>query len=171
MNFNFLYFQKFDRDKSETKNRRCKAVYSYTQNNNDELTLAVGDVIEFLGEVEEGWWRGKLSGKIGVFPSNFVEVYQSASPVFAKRTSNNNGTANNNNSRSGASLNSSREDLVSSNTSTSSEKDAPSLPPKPGIERGKTALVNRTIRNVSLFNLSINLTLKCQRSERERERE
>ncbi|XP_055304658.1 SH3 domain-containing kinase-binding protein 1 isoform X2 [Sitodiplosis mosellana] len=119
------------RDKSETKNRRCKAVYSYTQNNNDELTLAVGDIVEFLGEVEEGWWRGKLSGKIGVFPSNFVEVYQSASPVFAKRISNNNGTANNNNSRSGASLNSSREDLVSSNTSTSSEKDAPSLPPKP----------------------------------------
>lgn len=121
------------RDKSETKNRRCKAVYSYTQNNNDELTLAVGDIIEFLGEVEEGWWRGKLSGKIGVFPSNFVEVYQSTSPVFAnRRISNNNGTANNNNLRPGASLNSSREDLVSSNTSTSSDKDAPSLPPKPG---------------------------------------
>ncbi|XP_031625041.1 SH3 domain-containing kinase-binding protein 1 isoform X2 [Contarinia nasturtii] len=120
------------RDKSETKNRRCKAVYSYTQNNNDELTLAVGDIIEFLGEVEEGWWRGKLSGKIGVFPSNFVEVYQSTSPVFAKRISNNNGTANNNNSRTSLNnLNSSREDLVSSNTSTSSEKDAPSLPPKP----------------------------------------
>lgn len=39
------------RDKSATQNRRCKAVYSYTQNNNDELTLAVGDIIEFLGEV------------------------------------------------------------------------------------------------------------------------
>lgn len=39
------------RDKSATVNRRCKAVYSYSQNNNDELTLAVGDVIEFLGEV------------------------------------------------------------------------------------------------------------------------
>lgn len=92
--------------------------------------MAVGDIIEFLGEVEEGWWRGKLSGKIGVFPSNFVEVYQSASPVLTKRISTNNGISNNNNSRSGASLNSSREDLVSS--TTSSEKDAPSLPPKPG---------------------------------------
>lgn len=123
----------FCRDKSETKNRRCKAVYSYTQNNNDELTLAVGDIIEFLGEVEEGWWRGQLSGRIGVFPSNFVEVYQSASPVLAKRISTNNGISNNNHSRSGASLNSSREDLVSS--TTSSEKDAPSLPPKPGIKK------------------------------------
>lgn len=104
--------------------------------------MAVGDIIEFLGEVEEGWWRGQLSGRIGVFPSNFVEVYQSTSPVFTKRVSHNNGTANNNNSRSGASLNSSREDLVSS--TTGSEKDAPSLPPKPGTvkkinkQRGKT---------------------------------
>jgi len=39
------------RDKSATSNRRCKVIYSYTQVNDDELTLAVGDVIEFLGEV------------------------------------------------------------------------------------------------------------------------
>lgn len=93
--------------------------------------MAVGDVIEFLGEVEEGWWRGQLSGKIGVFPSNFVEAFASASPVLTNRRINsNNGTTNNNHNRSLASLNSSREDLVSS--TTSSEKDAPSLPPKPG---------------------------------------
>jgi len=121
------------RDKSETKNRRYKAVYSYTQNNNDELSLAVGDIIEFLGEVEEGWWRGKLAGKIGVFPSNFVEAYTSTSPIFAnRRISNNNGTSNNNHSRSAASLNSSREDLVNA-----SEKDAPTLPPKPVREQCK----------------------------------
>lgn len=111
--------------------------------------MAVGDVIEFLGEVEEGWWRGKLSGKIGVFPSNFVEVFQSASPVFAKRISNNNGTANNNNSRSGISLHSSREDLVSSNTSTNSEKDAPSLPPKPGNKLNLSILINNVTHKCS----------------------
>lgn len=112
-------------DKTETKNRRCKAVYSYTQNNNDELTLAVGDIIEFLGEVEEGWWRGKLAGKIGVFPSNFVVAFNSSSPVLANRRST---TTCNNVSRIRNSLSSSREDLVSS----TNEKDAPSLPPKPG---------------------------------------
>ena len=95
--------------------------------------MAVGDVIEFLGEVEEGWWRGQLAGKIGVFPSNFVEEFQGTSPVFTKRVSHNNGTTNNSNSRIGASLNSSREDLVSS-TMGSIEKDAPSLPPKPGMK-------------------------------------
>ncbi|XP_065371981.1 serine-rich adhesin for platelets isoform X2 [Calliphora vicina] len=72
------------RDKSTTSNRRCKVIYSYTQVNDDELSLAVGDVIEFLGEVEEGWWRGRLKNKIGVFPSNFVKLIES-SPVFASK--------------------------------------------------------------------------------------
>uniref|UniRef100_A0A1I8PT12 SH3 domain-containing protein n=1 Tax=Stomoxys calcitrans TaxID=35570 RepID=A0A1I8PT12_STOCA len=72
------------RDKTSTSNRRCKVVYSYTQVNDDELSLNVGDVIEFLGEVEEGWWRGRLKNKIGVFPSNFVKVIE-PSPVFASK--------------------------------------------------------------------------------------
>lgn len=93
------------------------------------MSLAVGDVIEFLGEVEEGWWRGKLAGKIGVFPSNFVEEFKDTAPVSANRRSiNNNGGVNLN--RNSSSVSSSREDLVSSN-----EKDAPSLPPKPGKTR------------------------------------
>uniref|UniRef100_A0A1L8DMH6 Putative adaptor protein cms/seta n=1 Tax=Nyssomyia neivai TaxID=330878 RepID=A0A1L8DMH6_9DIPT len=114
------------RDKSATSNRRCKVVYSYTQNNNDELSLAVGDVIEFLGEVEEGWWRGKLNNRIGVFPSNFVLGIDDVSPVSANRISTN--TTGNRTTKT--SLNSSREDLVN-NSIGQTDKDAPSLPPKP----------------------------------------
>lgn len=83
----------------------------------------MGDIIEFLGEVEEGWWRGKLAGKVGVFPSNFVVAYNSTSPVLANRRS----TTGGNVSRIRNSLSSSREDLVAGTP----EKDAPSLPPKP----------------------------------------
>ncbi|BFF92316.1 serine-rich adhesin for platelets [Drosophila madeirensis] len=72
------------RDKSETSNRRVKVVYSYTQVNDDELTLTMGDVIEFLGEVEEGWWRGRLRSKVGVFPSNFVRLIE-PSPILASK--------------------------------------------------------------------------------------
>ncbi|XP_036324748.1 serine-rich adhesin for platelets isoform X2 [Rhagoletis pomonella] len=72
------------RDKAATANRRCKVIFSYTQVNDDELSLAVGDVIEFLGEVEEGWWRGRLKNKIGVFPSNFVTVIE-PSPILASK--------------------------------------------------------------------------------------
>ncbi|XP_020711959.2 SH3 domain-containing kinase-binding protein 1 isoform X2 [Athalia rosae] len=52
--------------------RWCKVQFSYEPCNEDELALTPQDSLEFLGEVEEGWWRGRLRGRIGVFPSNFV---------------------------------------------------------------------------------------------------
>ncbi|XP_059380813.1 SH3 domain-containing kinase-binding protein 1-like isoform X3 [Carassius carassius] len=55
------------------RKRRCKAAFSYTPQNEDELELKSGDVIEVLGEVEEGWWEGVLNGKSGLFPSNFTK--------------------------------------------------------------------------------------------------
>ncbi|KAM0735364.1 SH3 domain-containing kinase-binding protein 1 [Formica fusca] len=54
--------------------RFCKVLFSYEPCNEDELALAPQDSIEFLGEVEEGWWRGRLKGRVGVFPSNFVSA-------------------------------------------------------------------------------------------------
>ncbi|GAB6032670.1 SH3-domain kinase binding protein 1 [Chamberlinius hualienensis] len=55
------------------KKRRCKVLFSYQPVNEDELSLEVDDVVDILEEVEEGWWKGHRMGKIGVFPSNFVE--------------------------------------------------------------------------------------------------
>lgn len=52
--------------------RYCRAMFSYQQANPDELSLAVGDIIQVLGEEEEGWWRGQKGTIRGVFPSNFV---------------------------------------------------------------------------------------------------
>ncbi|XP_012218284.2 SH3 domain-containing kinase-binding protein 1 isoform X2 [Linepithema humile] len=52
--------------------RYCKVLFSYDPCNEDELALVPQESIEFLGEVEEGWWRGRLRGRVGVFPSNFV---------------------------------------------------------------------------------------------------
>lgn len=51
---------------------RCKALFTYNPANPDELPLCVGDVLEVLCEVEEGWWQGRRQGRVGVFPSNFV---------------------------------------------------------------------------------------------------
>ncbi|XP_076545838.1 uncharacterized protein LOC117606762 isoform X3 [Osmia lignaria lignaria] len=55
-----------------SRRRFCKVLFDYEPCNKDELTLIPQDTIEFLGEVEDGWWRGRLKGKVGVFPSNFV---------------------------------------------------------------------------------------------------
>ncbi|XP_041950889.1 CD2-associated protein [Alosa sapidissima] len=57
----------------ELKKRQCKALFDYLPQNEDELELKVGDVIEITEEVEEGWWSGVLNGKSGLFPSNFVK--------------------------------------------------------------------------------------------------
>ncbi|XP_043795801.1 SH3 domain-containing kinase-binding protein 1-like isoform X1 [Apis laboriosa] len=61
-----------------SRRRFCKVLFSYEPCNKDELTLVPQDSIEFLGEIEEGWWRGRLKGRVGVFPSNFVSppVYE-----------------------------------------------------------------------------------------------
>lgn len=59
-----------------TRKRRAKVAFSYTAENSDELSLPMGSTVEILGEDEEGWWRGKLDGKEGVFPSNFVQLIE-----------------------------------------------------------------------------------------------
>ncbi len=40
--------------------------------------LQLDDVVDFINEVEDGWWKGKLKGRVGVFPSNFVEMITAA---------------------------------------------------------------------------------------------
>merc|ERR1719219_2790369 len=52
----------------------CRVLFSYDPVHEDELELKVDQLIEFMSEVEDGWWRGRVGGKIGVFPSNFVEM-------------------------------------------------------------------------------------------------
>jgi len=48
--------------------------------NNDisgDLSIISGEVITVLGDQEDPfWWRGRnANGKIGTFPSNYVEVF------------------------------------------------------------------------------------------------
>ena len=66
-------------DKGEEKvtlrnKKQCRVLFSYQPVHEDELELKVDQVVEFLSEVEDGWWKGRLAGRVGVFPSNFVEM-------------------------------------------------------------------------------------------------
>ena len=63
----------FSTETAVSKKRRAKVTYSYTAENEDELSLEPGQVVEVLNEEEEGWWRGSIGGREGVFPSNFVD--------------------------------------------------------------------------------------------------
>ena len=48
--------------------------YDYSAQQEDELTLRVGDVIRGVVKMGGGWWEGVLNGRRGVFPDNFVKV-------------------------------------------------------------------------------------------------
>ncbi|NWZ61648.1 SH3K1 protein, partial [Acrocephalus arundinaceus] len=63
------------------RRRRCQVAFSYLPQNEDELELKVGDIIEVVGEVEEGWWEGILNGKTGMFPSNFIKELSDSDDV------------------------------------------------------------------------------------------
>lgn len=48
--------------------------FDYDAEQEDELTIKVGDIIKNVQMSEGGWWEGELNGKKGMFPDNFVKV-------------------------------------------------------------------------------------------------
>lgn len=60
--------------------RKCEVLFPYSATLEDELELVVGETIEIVREIEDGWWMGLKNGKVGAFPSNFVKEI----PIFSK---------------------------------------------------------------------------------------
>ena len=41
----------------------------------EELSMSCGDIVTNIMESEmEGWWRGEIDGRSGIFPLSFVEL-------------------------------------------------------------------------------------------------
>ena len=53
---------------------QAKVVSSYKTSLEDELKLAVGDVIRDIQITGDRYWTGNLKGKRGHFPRNCVEL-------------------------------------------------------------------------------------------------
>ena len=51
----------------------CRVLFNYVPQHRDELKLKSNDFVEFWSDIEDGWCKGKLRGRVGVFPSNYVE--------------------------------------------------------------------------------------------------
>ncbi|XP_051985859.1 unconventional myosin-Ie-like isoform X1 [Xyrauchen texanus] len=51
---------------------QCKALYAYDAQDTDELSFNADDIIEIVKEDASGWWTGRLRGKQGLFPNNYV---------------------------------------------------------------------------------------------------
>jgi len=52
---------------------RCRALYDFTAEDNTELPLRKGDVINIIKKGQD-WWEGECNGRRGLFPGNYVEM-------------------------------------------------------------------------------------------------
>lgn len=71
---------------SQDNSLQYTALYDYEGMGDDELSLHRGDVVLVLSKDwkisgDPGWWTGKLGEKVGIFPSNFVELTETIDRV------------------------------------------------------------------------------------------
>ncbi|CAB4031943.1 Unconventional myosin-Ie, partial, partial [Paramuricea clavata] len=52
---------------------KCRTLYAYDAQDTEELSFNAGEVVDILKEEDSGWWTGRLRGKEGLFPYNYVE--------------------------------------------------------------------------------------------------
>ncbi|XP_071970523.1 unconventional myosin-Ie-like [Engystomops pustulosus] len=52
---------------------RCRALYAYDAQDTDELSFNAEDILEIVREDPSGWWQGRIRGRDGLFPGNYVE--------------------------------------------------------------------------------------------------
>uniref|UniRef100_A0A4W5KMJ2 Osteoclast-stimulating factor 1 n=1 Tax=Hucho hucho TaxID=62062 RepID=A0A4W5KMJ2_9TELE len=51
---------------------QVRAQYDFNAEEKDELSFKAGDIIEVLECSDMSWWKGRLRGQTGVFPSNYT---------------------------------------------------------------------------------------------------
>ncbi|KAL1005659.1 hypothetical protein UPYG_G00061930 [Umbra pygmaea] len=51
---------------------QVKALYDFMAEEKDELSFRAGEVIEVLERTDESWWKGRVKGRIGLFPTNYT---------------------------------------------------------------------------------------------------
>merc|ERR1712096_8092 len=51
----------------------CVALFTYASDEPGDLSFEAGETITIVKK-EEDWWTGKIGGRIGVFPFDYVEV-------------------------------------------------------------------------------------------------
>ncbi|KAM5181861.1 SH3 domain-containing protein 21 [Mantella aurantiaca] len=87
------------RDKDEVNNEKgpspvqsrsneyARVMFDYVSAIPDELSLKKGDVVSVISKEteDEGWWKGELNGKTGLFPDNFVILLPPNSQIKANK--------------------------------------------------------------------------------------
>jgi len=58
-----------------------RALYNYDATEESELSFKANERLVVLQKDDSGWWQGELNGRVGMFPSNFVEVVDPNAPA------------------------------------------------------------------------------------------
>ena len=59
-----------------------KALYAYTAEDGNQLTLAPGDYVDVVEREESGWWKGYNENSGGWFPASYVEKVDLGEEIF-----------------------------------------------------------------------------------------
>uniref|UniRef100_A0A673A6E3 Osteoclast-stimulating factor 1 n=1 Tax=Sphaeramia orbicularis TaxID=375764 RepID=A0A673A6E3_9TELE len=58
---------------SRPQGPQCRALYQYIGQDTDEISFEVNDVFDLVKQDPSGWWTGRIRGREGLFPGNYVE--------------------------------------------------------------------------------------------------
>ena len=51
-------------------------LYDYDPQGEQELGLVEGDIVTVVAKEDDVWWCGQCRGKMGMFPSTYVDTYE-----------------------------------------------------------------------------------------------
>ena len=60
----------------ESAGLTATALYDYQAADFDEISFDPDELITDIEMIDEGWWRGRCRGKVGLFPANYVQMNQ-----------------------------------------------------------------------------------------------
>ncbi|XP_029433086.1 GRB2-related adapter protein isoform X1 [Rhinatrema bivittatum] len=58
--------------KAEQKTKFVQAQFDFLSQDATELPFCRGDIIEVLDCSDPNWWKGRISGRVGIFPRNYI---------------------------------------------------------------------------------------------------
>ncbi|XP_075035347.1 GRB2-related adapter protein [Mixophyes fleayi] len=65
------------RDEEEKRKKQfVQAQYNFMSGKPTELSFQRGDIIEVMDNSDPNWWSGRIAGRIGLFPHNYVNQIQ-----------------------------------------------------------------------------------------------
>ncbi|KAG7222500.1 hypothetical protein INR49_004573 [Caranx melampygus] len=68
-----IFLQETRQQYKASSSRQVRALYNFHAEDTDELEFKAGDIIEVLECPDQAWWRGRLRGKTGLFPTNYTK--------------------------------------------------------------------------------------------------